>query len=264
MVESAYSTAAAKRIAHVRAHLEGGFPNLNRVVSNIENNTGSPKGSASNLARHAEAKAISSWFEYNDIRSMRQWCYVAARLQMLIYRFDVDTLEPGWHMLQLMKPLLSNNRSVIDWIAHYDGPYDLGRVEDHKTRDFRAYQAIIALRGDWPRLLERCERVLSDPPGASSEQKYLDDHKFFLALARQDKSGMEGALRALVSSRAFKSRSNDESGYTADLISTAAVIYAKIAWLHGLEVQVDSPYIPAEWLPNTPLESYDNHYSFLA
>ena len=111
---------------------------------------------------------------------------------------------------------------------------------------------------------ERCERVLADPPGASREQKYLGDHKFFLALARQDKSAMEDALRALVSPRAVKDRANDDSGYATDLISTAGVIYAKIAWLHGHEVQVDSQYIPAEWLSSNPLEHYDNHYSFLA
>ena len=66
-MHSAYSIAAAKRIAHVRAHLEGGFANLDQAVSNIENNTGSPKGSAMNLARHAEAKAISCWFENSDL-----------------------------------------------------------------------------------------------------------------------------------------------------------------------------------------------------
>jgi hypothetical protein len=52
-------------------------------------------------------------------------------------------------------------------------------------------------------------------------------------------------------------------GYAADLISTAAVIYAKIAWHHGYEVRVDSPYIPPEWLPTEPLERYDDHYGFL-
>jgi hypothetical protein len=263
MVDSTYSSAAAKRIAHVRGHLERGFPTLDKAVSNIENNTGSPKGSAMNLARHAEAKAISSWFEYNDLRSMQQWFYVAARLETLICQFEIDTLEPLAHMLQLMKPLLSNNKSVIDWFAHYDGPYDLARVEEHKTLDFRAYQALVALRGEWPRLEERCERVLADPPGASGEQKYLVDHKFFLALARQDKPAMEDALRDLVTPTAVGTRVNDDSGYVADLISTAAVIYAKIAWLHGHKVQVDSPYVPSEWLPNSALGHYDNHYSFL-
>jgi hypothetical protein len=75
---------------------------------------------------------------------------------------------------------------------------------------------------------------------------------------------MEEALGALVSPKAVRARSNDDSGYTEGLVSTAAVIYAKIAWLHGHEVRVNSPYIPQEWLPNTPLERYSDHYGFLA
>jgi hypothetical protein len=266
MVDSAYSTAAAKRIAHIRSHLEGGFTDarLNNCVSNIENKAGSPKGSAMSLSSHALAKAMNSWFGNNDLRSMRQWFYVAARLDMLVYQFETDTLGPFGKTLQLMKPLLSNNKSVVDWFAHYDARFDLTRAENHKTQDFLAYQAIVALRGEWPRLRERSERVLADPPGASKEQKYRGDHNFFMALACQDTSAMEDALHALVSPRAVKGRADDDSGYAADLISTAAVIYAKIAWLHGHEVHVDSPYIPAEWLPNIPLEHYDNHYSFLA
>lgn len=263
MADHAYSIAAAKRIAHIRAHLDKGFTNLDRAVSNVATGAGSPRGSAMTLSRHAMAKAMNSWFEEGDLQSMRQWCYVAARLGMLIYQFETDTSGPGGKTLHLIAPLLSNNKSVIDWFAHYDAAYDSKRVENHRTHDFWAYQAMIALRGEWPRLIERCERVLADPPGASAEQKYLGDHRFLLALARQQKAAMEEALHSLVSPKAVRARSNDDSGYTADLISTTAVIYAKIAWLHGYEVRVESPYVPLEWLPNTPLRFYEAHYGFL-
>ena len=156
-----------------------------------------------------------------------------------------------------------NNDSLIDWFAHYDQMYDMKRVESHKTHDFWAYQAVLALRGEWDRLIERCERIIADPPDASSEQKYLADHHFYLALARSDIGTMQDVLKQLVTPKAVHARSNDDSGYTADLISTAAVIYAKIAWRHGYQIKVDSPYIPAEWLPVEPLKQYDNHYSFL-
>lgn len=265
MVDLPYSIAAAKRIAHIQAHAERGFSEaqLGRAVSNIENNNGSPEGSARNLARHAESKAFHSWFGEHDLRSMQKWFYVSARLDMLVYQFDTDKSGPWGKTLMLRKPLLSNNKSVIRWFAHYDVAYDLTRVEDHKTPDFLAYQAIVALRGEWPRLLERCHQVLADPPQGSEQQKYFGDHKFFLGLARQDKSAMEDALGAMLSPSAVQGRADDDSGFAADLISTAAVIYAKIAWLHGHEVQADSPYIPPEWLPNSPLEHYDPHYSFL-
>ena len=72
------------------------------------------------------------------------------------------------------------------------------------------------------------------------------------------------ATKRIAHIRGLYARKDDDSGYMADLVSSAAVIYAKIAWLHGHEVRVNSPYIPEEWLPCTPLDRYDAHYSFLA
>jgi len=48
------------------------------------------------------------------------------------------------------------------------------------------------------------------------------------------------------------SRDHFESGFTSDLISTMAVIYAKIAWYHGIEFDIQPPYVPSRWLPSAP------------
>ena len=263
---TAHPPSAAKRIAHIRAHLDLGFTQerLVNATNNIRNGLGSPKGSAMSLANHAEAKAMSCWFENQDLDGMRNWFGVGARLERLVYQLETDTFGPGGKMLLLMKPLLSNDAPLIDWFANHDAAFDMARVEDSRTVDFWAYQAMIAIRGDWPRLKTRCELLLANPPGASAMQKYLGDHLFYLALAQGDKPGMEAALRSMVLPKAIKARSNDDSGFSADLISTAAVVYGKIAWLHGHKVEVDSPYIPREWLPATSLASYDRHYDFLA
>ncbi|MDB5802957.1 MAG: hypothetical protein JWN73_279 [Betaproteobacteria bacterium] len=204
-----------------------------------------------------------AWFEYGDLNAMRQWCYVAAKLDQMWNQMEDDTLSPGAKMLQLLKPLLSNHGSLIEWFAHYDKGYDLDRVENHKTHDFWAYQAPLALRGEWQRLIARCERVIGDPPTAGAQQKYLPDHHFYLALAQGNIEKMQEVLEQLVTPKAVHGRSDDDSGFTEGLISTAAVIYAKIAWRHGYQVMVDSPYIPAEWLSLEPLSQYDNHYRFI-
>jgi len=79
----------------------------------------------------------------------------------------------------------------------------------------------------------------------------------------RDIGGMTDALHKLVTPKMVKARNNDDSGDAADLISTAAVIYTRIAWFHGYELRVDSPYIPSEWLPMDPLQRYDDRYGFL-
>jgi hypothetical protein len=253
---------ATKRIAHVKSHLDVGFK-ISQLIHNIENNVGNPIGCTMLLAGHAEASAIYAWFAHRDLVSMRQWFYVASKLVQRWYQLAEDTWSRGATMFNLLFPLLSNDKVLVEWFAGYDQAYDMERVENHKTADFWAYQAIIALRGEWDRLAERCTRVISDPPGASVRKKYLMDHHFYLALAHRDIKKMTAVLEDMVTAKAMRSRSNDDSGYAADLISTAAVIYAKIAWHHSCEVRVDSPYIPSEWLSTAPLESYHDHYAFL-
>ncbi len=97
-----------------------------------------------------------------------------------------------------------------------------------------------------------------------SKAKYVSDQEFFLALADQDVSGMEAALERLTQPQLVRSRSSDESGYTGDLIFRPAVVYAKIAWHHGHKVKVNSPLVPAEWLPMEPLPRYEETYAFLS
>ena len=70
---------------------------------------------------------------------------------------------------------------------------------------------------------------MNDPPGAARGRKYLIDHQFDHALAKGDVSRIEDTLRQIVLPKALASRSNDESGFTEDLISTPAFIYAKFA-----------------------------------
>ncbi|WP_211468423.1 Imm49 family immunity protein [Collimonas silvisoli] len=259
----AYAEKASKRLAHVKSHLEGGYSDIQTTVQFILQSSGNPRACAMSLSAHAQAGAMLAWFQDHDLLAMRQWCYVAAKLDQFYYQMQEADPDWGRGFPQLLKPLMSNNDALIDWFAHYDLAYDMKRVENHKTLDFWAYQANVALRGDWQRLIVRCEKVLGDPPKASNQQKYLLDHHFFLALAQGDVEKMQSTLLELVSPKAIGARSNDESGYTADLICTPAVIYSKIAWRHGYKIKVDSPYIPSEWLPIEPLTRYDNHYSFL-
>ncbi len=262
MNEQLYADEAPKRVAHIKSHLAHGFK-IEQLTRNVEDNLGNPLACTLSLSGHAEASAMLAWFERRDLESMRQWCYVASLLKQRWRRSMVDRVQPANGTLQLLLPLLSNNHSQIDWFANDETPYDARFVEDHKTHDFWAYQAIVAMRGEWARLIERCERVITDPPKTSAEQRYQIDHRFYLALARQDVAGMHNALLQITEPSAVRARSVDDSGYTANLISTAAVIYAKIASRHGYRVEVGSRYVPAEWLSIEPLRTYEAHYRFL-
>lgn len=251
------------RIRHIESHLNGGF-NVDLLAKNIiDKKIPNPGPRYLALSSHALASAMSSWFGRHKLDEFRQWCYVAARLGHEYYNLKKDVLSPGGKFLQLLMPLCSNNETVINKFADLDTIYNIDLINNNKTHDFYAFQGLVALRKDWPLLVARSQSVLENLPEKHREHKYLLDHRFYLALGHGDVSGMEDALCGLTDPKVVRSRANDESGYTEDLIFTPAVILAKIAWRSGYQVKVDSSLVPAEWLPMDPLPHYDNHYDFL-
>lgn len=235
--------------------------NNDDAIYNIENNLGNPSYCSMRLAQEAQARAMLAWFEQRDLNGFRQWSYVSGRLTQKSYQIKIDTIEPLPKTFELLEPLLSNNDELINWFVNSDLGYDKIRIDKVNTLDFFAYQAKVALRGNWPLLLERCENVINNPP--SSLKRWQEYNYFYYALAQGNVHKMEEALQGLIALKTIKSRMAEESGITQDLISTLVIICMKIAWRHGYEVTVDSPYVPMEWMPMTALDSYDNYYSFL-
>lgn len=219
------------------------------LLQHIRNGTGNPQACLRFLAGRAEKQALLAWFDAQDVNAARQWFGEAGRLRREAYEISANTLGPLGSSWELMCPLLSNNEPLIDWYAHFEGNYDSERVQAPQTFDFLAYQTIVALRGDWASLDARCDAVLADPPQSAEAQKYLADHRVYRALARGDEAALQLAMQQLLDPTLVRSRSNDEGAYTRDLISTPAVIYAKLAWRRGMRIAVASPLVPDAWLP---------------
>lgn len=238
-----------------------------RAVSLIELGQGDPSACAQSLAHYAQARAMLVWIEQEDLIATRQQFYLASKLIQFSYQIDISqnksnlTNSPGPKNFELLNTLVSNNREQIDWFTQCDATYDMKYIDKANSVDFLMYQSIVAMRGEWSRLLERCEKVIAHPP--ASLKKWHDYHYFYLALAQGDRAKMEAVLLEMVAPNKLKTRLSEEYPFTENLIFSRVIIAVKIAWLHGFEVHVDSPYVPMEWMSMTPLDSYDNHYSFL-
>lgn len=254
---------AKKRLAHVDGHLERGF-SLPAAIRNIKYNLGNPNACLGELSDHALASAVAAWFRHGDLHAMRQWCYVAAGLDRMLLERTQDRFGPFAKVLGLLKPLLSNDPELIGWFAAHGAVFFEHLIDDPGTYEHLAYQAFLALRGNGDALVARSEAFLGGAAAHGRMRDYAADYRFWAALGQRDAGAMQRALEELVEPRLLLGRENDESGYTAFLISTPAVVYAKIAWLHGYEVSVASPFVPKEWLPMTPLPMYSDHYDFLA
>jgi hypothetical protein len=259
-------------LAHVDRNLACFIKDETRTLELIRTQVGSKKHCMSELSRQAVAAAMVAWFRDKDLLKCKHAAFVATKIDRLLRQLDQDWLTGSPVAFGLFWPmclLLSDHEELIqwyaafDWYAGWDG--DQPRPKWISQRNYEdlycGYQTTLALRGEWSRVGERSERWLDAPPARL--KRFIPDMRFFLALAKGDVAGMEQALAEIVSPKQRRLREHWHGGYTHRLVSEEAVAYAKIAWRNGYRVDVDTPYIPREWLPVSPLPEYSDPYDFM-
>jgi hypothetical protein len=88
------------------------------------------------------------------------------------------------------------------------------------------------------------------------------DGEILKAILENDKGKIEELLHFLLLPRNHK-KTNGIYPLRRDLLSFPALGYAKLAWLRGIEIEIDHPLIPKELLPLQPNKEYTNSYDFL-
>ena len=83
------------------------------------------------------------------------------------------------------------------------------------------------------------------------------DALFYEALAERNKTRVEQILAEFLTPKIHKKR-NRHHDLINEFISHPALGYAKLAWMKGLEIQLESPLLPMELLPVKPLPTYED------
>lgn len=224
---------------------------------------GSESGCTSGLRSPSITLALTAWYRDHDLEEFRQWSYSAAKAEWMYFQFD-----HGWPAFKPLWFLLSNHPRMIARFVEFSPPPYLER-EGNTTKHLEYWFLTTALLlrnapGDWSRVIERCDHILANPP-RKAWLKYQIDYEIMRAMAQSDKAEVERTLGILCSKKMQRARNYDFSfGLTEHFIGTQAVVYAKMAWYHGLQVQVDTPSIPPEWLPMTPAASYPEPHEYFA
>lgn len=225
----------------------------------LENFNEDPNIKAGQLTHLHEISALHSHFINHDLASTKQAFYLCGRLsEYRVMNFDSDLLDYALNLL--FYTFLSDNTHLIkrftDWtFSQMELMIQMGRGA-LKTNTMQ-----LLLKGDLAGVehnLELMKKVVEKKSGAWA----VLDYHFYKALAKQDKLQAEQILAEFVSPKNHKAR-NKHFALVGELISLPAIGYAKLAWLLDIEVAVNSPYIPKEWLPVQPLGIYDEYYDFL-
>jgi hypothetical protein len=261
---------AVARLLHVMQNRDSYLMNgtLTTALTNIAKNTGSPDGSLRTVRGFLEANAIADWFKNGDAATLKNGFYARSKIDYILaqlpYRRLVNDHAFEGLALHGMFSLVSGNQNLINWYAQIDDQFNAERVNNVKQFDFWTKQFFLALRGDWDTLGERCDRIIHSPPQSSREKKFMIDHHFYLALAKGDVMSMTTIIEQLVSQKFISRRGSLEGGYTKGLLCTPAILYSKLAWRHGYAVEVDSLYVPSEWLPTDPMPAYTDPFDFMS
>ena len=259
------------------------YPMHNEVMSEeplalIYANKGSRSGCTSQLGEHHYCKALYAWFQNQDLAEFRRQARLSAKLfaqakyHGTYQDNELDERFIGRHLAFLMSndPALLTYTMQRDSVAYetYQGEFYNIYIGNHH---YQSVTLLLAMQGQFSLMKTRCDYFIDEVHKPDDErqklQMFLPDYRFFLALAAGDIAAMEHQLAQLVTPEALQTRNTLEECFTYEehLFAAEAFMYAKVAWMHGYQVQVDSPWLPMEWLDMTPLpdNGTEEEYSFV-
>lgn len=206
------------------------------------------------LANDHQCLAINDYFVEHRKESLKQHLHVATLLDIAsIALYDYQRFQVG---NEIRYALLSDNPAMIDAIAKLEPPYFVEGRSNPLHAEFKVHMYQLAIRGDYEALQAKVERLAKN--GRKKDRELPAQGKdFFSLLMRGDKRGLEDLI---AQDAKFKS----QDALTEDFMCFEGTIEAKICWLKGIPVQIDSPLLPMDLMPIEPLEHYDDVYDFLA
>jgi hypothetical protein len=220
-------------------------------------------GPLSNLNDHFTSLAMKSFYQENSLNQCKAAAYNSAIADRMVLQ-DKPYPRGSAYPHKLLCPLLSDNKAIIHWYGQFFLP--VLRFDFKKQPAFQVpcqaehytVQMGHAILGNWQQLADNCELALAESP--KKRKLFQIDYAFLYALAKGDVPAMETALAELVAPKVRVNRQKELGfGLTEKLMYGWGVILAKLAWYHGYEVDVDSPWVPKELLPFKPLPDTEYH-----
>ncbi len=212
-------------------------------------------------------KGFSSLLVENNFEKLKQWFYVASLL-----RSESCKYTGGWNMWTphaFIFPLLTDNE---DLIKIYSSLTTVNDNDHHKSfveainypREGRfnvlRFQAV--LRQDWNKVNQMKEIFHEKIKKAKNFELWEMD--FYTALQNKDANSAQQIIYEYLHPKIHKYLNQHlVEEFSGDIWSHHPVMFTKLAWINGLEIEIDNPLVPMELMPVKPLDHYDYHYDFL-
>ena len=173
-----------------------------------------------------------------SIDKCKQYFYRCGRLdEYLILYYNSRILDYGINHLSYA--LLCDESSLVNRYADFTHPWYAHTIKSGSL--VHAVQNII--KEDWAALekdIATYERITSTQKGKIN----IPDLMYFKGMLNRDEANVKEAMRLLLKDH---KKGNKHMGIAQDYISIAALGYAKLAWLKGIEVEINHPLIPKNY-----------------
>jgi hypothetical protein len=203
-----------------------------------------------------ERFALKSFFIDHNIMQAKQHFYTCGKLdEFLITKYDEKILDYGINHLGYA--LLSDSKALMRSYAdlrhsNYEVMIKIGVAAP-------VYILQCLIKDDW----SEYERAMSIMKSKTVKKFKMEmDFAYYEALAERNQGKIEQILSDFVTPKVHKQR-NKVHELINEYISHPAIGYAKLAWLKGIEVNIESPLIPRDLLPIKPNGEYKDGYNFL-
>ncbi len=215
------------------------------------------------------ADCLAQWVQTQDLSEVKRLAFISAKAKRMGRQY-----APGgglaYGFYSAFEVLLSDHEEIIHWYAWHVLPGihgSKGRVPNYlqpNKSEFHSFNCRLALLGEFDWLDERSDKALEDGVKLGAGKSYRFDFLFFKALVAGDKNAMEENIQALLEGRVAYTRNNESTfGLQNKLVSSWGFMLAKIAYRHGYELDIDSPWLPKEWLPVKPTDNYSCGIDFI-
>lgn len=205
------------------------------------------------IANFHKATGIHAFFSQKKENDLKQNFYVVSKLILsAIGQKGGSDFEVG---NEFFYALLSDSPQVINEMASVETPELLNDRHNPLKSRFKVHMWQLVILGDYDALRLKVEKLAKN--GRKEDRELASaGNDFFTLLMKSDKQGLEELIQ-----KHARIRSSDP--LTEGFLSFLGTLEAKLCWLKGIPVQIDSPLVPMALMPVSPLSHYDDVYEFL-
>lgn len=210
-----------------------------------------------NSPRIISGLKLMIWYEYaiqQNIQTTKSLCRDFGILKSKIFEFREVDISPGMSA-DIIYPLLSDHRELISRITAWKYKW----IEDDLKKGEPQYIIQRILCDDYDeahKLLGRFREYYEPSPFNEVDATVLE------AILTNKRDDLLKNLNFLLESKNHNAR-NRIYPIRRDIFSFPAVGFLKLAWIKGMEIEINHPLIPMDLMPNEPISNYKPQFSFI-